>query len=96
RLFRWNCYDWLISDIEALHLPLAERRRLTALLEADGRGTPGAGAIQFADPPEPDTADPPQEPLQGPYQDPYALLEPFPFPNGFLGHRDAPAVAAAD
>ncbi|MEB3324537.1 MAG: hypothetical protein VKM17_04295, partial [Cyanobacteriota bacterium] len=77
-------------------LPLSERRRLTALLEADGRGTPGAGAIQFADPSEPDHANQLQEPLQGAYRDPYALLEPFPLPGDLQGHGEASASSADD
>jgi hypothetical protein len=96
RLFRWNCHDWLMREVEAIRLPLSERRRLTALLEADGRGTPGAGAIQFADPPEPDHANQLQEHLQGAYQDPYALLEPFPLPGGLQGHGEASASSADD
>ena len=96
RLFRWNCHDWLMREVEAIRLPLPERRRLTALLEADGRGTPGAGAIQFADPPEPAPTDQPQTPMQGTYRDPYDLLEPFLPQNGFQGHGEASAAAAAD
>ncbi len=52
RLFGWGGSSWLMREIEALQLSLAERRRLTALLEHQGQGTPGAGAVQFADPPE--------------------------------------------
>jgi hypothetical protein len=96
RLFRWNCHDWLMREVEAIRLPLSERRRLTALLEADGRGTPGAGAIQFADPPEPDPTDPAQKPLQGSYQDPYALLEPFPIQHRLQGQGEASAASADD
>ena len=50
RLFCWGGSHWLMREIEALQLPLAERRRLTALLESGGQGTAGAGALQFADP----------------------------------------------
>ena len=53
RLFGWGGSSWLMREIEALQLSLAERRRLTALLEHQGQGTPGAGALQFADPPDP-------------------------------------------
>jgi len=53
RLFGWGGSSWLMREIEALQLSLAERRRLTALLEDQGQGTPGAGALQFADPPDP-------------------------------------------
>jgi len=53
RLFGWGGSSWLMREIEALQLSLAERRRLTALLEHQGQGTPGAGALQFADSPEP-------------------------------------------
>ena len=53
RLFGWGGSSWLMREIEALQLSLAERRRLTALLEHQGQGRPGAGALQFADPPEP-------------------------------------------
>jgi hypothetical protein len=52
RLFGWGGSCWLMREIEALQLSLAERRRLTALLEHQGQGTPGAGALQFADPPD--------------------------------------------
>jgi hypothetical protein len=96
RLFRWNCHDWLMREVEALRLPLSERRRLTALLEADGRGTPGAGAIQFADPPEPDPAHQLQKPLQGAYQDPYDHLEPFPLQHRLQGQGEASAASADD
>ncbi len=61
RLFGWGGSSWLLREIEALQLSLAERRRLTALLEHQGQGTPGAGALQFADPPEP-TPSPPSGP----------------------------------
>jgi hypothetical protein len=57
RLFVWGGSSWLMREVEALQLSLAERRRLTALLEHQGQGTPGAGALQFADPPDP--PDPP-------------------------------------
>jgi hypothetical protein len=53
RLFGWGGVSWLLRDIEALQIPLAERRRLTALLEIQGQGTAGAGALQFAEPCEP-------------------------------------------
>jgi hypothetical protein len=96
RLFRWNCHDWLMREVEAIRLPLSERRRLTALLEADGRGTPGAGAIQFADPPEPDPAHQPQKPLQGAYRDPYDHLEPFPLQHRLQGQGEASAASADD
>jgi hypothetical protein len=58
RLFGWGGSSWLMREIEALQLSLAERRRLTALLESQGQGTPGAGALQFADPPEPPEPNP--------------------------------------
>jgi len=58
RLFGWGGSSWLMREIEALQLSLAERRRLTALLEHQGQGTPGAGALQFADPPEPPEPNP--------------------------------------
>jgi hypothetical protein len=66
RLFGWGCSSWLMREIEALQLTLAERRRLTALLEHQGQGTPGAGALQFAeppDPPEPPPSPPPNPPM---------------------------------
>jgi len=63
RLFGWGGSSWLMREIEALQLSLAERRRLTALLEHQGQGTPGAGALQFADPPEPTTSPPPKPPM---------------------------------
>jgi hypothetical protein len=63
RLFGWGCSSWLMREIEALQLSLAERRRLTALLEHQGQGIPGAGAIQFADPPEPTPSPPPKPPM---------------------------------
>lgn len=50
RLFGWGGASWLLRDIEALQISLAERRRLTALLEGQGQGTAGAGARQFAEP----------------------------------------------
>lgn len=53
RLFGWGGSSWLLRDIEALQIPLAERRRLTALLESQGQGIAGAGASQFAEPSEP-------------------------------------------
>jgi hypothetical protein len=96
RLFRWNCHDWLMREVEAIRLPLSERRRLTALLEADGRGTPGAGAIQFADPPEPDPANQPQKLLQAAYQDPYHHLDPFPLQHRLQGQGEASAASADD
>ena len=58
RLFGWGGSSWLMREIEALQLSLAERRRLTALLESQGQGTPGAGALQFSDPPEPPEPNP--------------------------------------
>jgi hypothetical protein len=94
RLFRWNCHDWLMREVEAIRLPLSERRRLTALLEADGRGTPGAGAIQFADPPEPDPANQPQKLLQAANQDPYHHLDPFPLQHRLQGQGEASAASA--
>lgn len=66
RLFGWGGSSWLMREIEALQLSLAERRRLTALLEHQGQGTPGAGALQFAeppDPPEPPPSPPPNPPM---------------------------------
>ena len=63
RLFGWGGSSWLMREIEALQLSLAERRRLTALLEHQGQGIPGAGALQFADPPEPTPSPPPKPPL---------------------------------
>ena len=63
RLFSWGGSSWLMREIEALQLSLAERRRLTALLESQGQGTPGAGALQFADPPEPNPSPPPKPPM---------------------------------
>jgi hypothetical protein len=53
RLFGWGGSSWLMREIEALQLSLVERRRLTALLEHQGQGSPGTGALQFADPPDP-------------------------------------------
>lgn len=53
RLFGWGGSSWLLRDIEALQIPLAERRRLTALLESQGQGIAGAGASQFAEASEP-------------------------------------------
>jgi hypothetical protein len=64
RLFGWGGSSWLMREIEALQLSLAERRCLTALLEHQGQGTPGAGALQFADPPEP------PEPTPSPHPSP--------------------------
>jgi hypothetical protein len=52
-----------MREIEALQLSLAERRRLTALLEQQGQGTPGAGAVQFAEPPEPTPSPHPSPPM---------------------------------
>lgn len=49
RLFGWGGVSWLLRDIEALQIPLTERRRLTALLESQGQGIPGAGGRQFAE-----------------------------------------------
>jgi len=63
RLFGWGGSSWLMREVEALQLPLVERRRLTALLESQGQGTPGAGALQFADAPEPTVSPPPKPPL---------------------------------
>jgi hypothetical protein len=63
RLFGWGGSSWLMREIEALQLSLAERRRLTALLEHQGQGTPGAGALQFAEPPEPTPSPPPKPPM---------------------------------
>jgi hypothetical protein len=63
RLFGWGGSSWLLRDIEALQIPLAERRRLTSLLESQGQGSPGAGALQFAEPPESAPSPPPKPPL---------------------------------
>ena len=63
RLFGWGGSSWLMREIEALQLSLVERRRLTALLEHQGQGTPGAGALQFAGPPEPTPSPPPNPPM---------------------------------
>jgi hypothetical protein len=57
RLLRWSLGSqiWCCQGIEALRLPLPERRRLAALLEAHGEGVAGTGASQFADhDPDPD------------------------------------------
>ena len=75
RLFGWGGASWLLRDIEALQIPLAERRRLTALLESQGQGTAGAGALQFAEPcepleewPDPSAAKTPQRAAPAPQQ----------------------------
>ena len=47
-LFHWDGFLWRCQGVEALRLPPAERRRLTALLEGQGIGVPGSGAVQFA------------------------------------------------
>lgn len=69
RFFTWDCTRWYVTDIQAMLLPVSERRRLTGLLEAAGQGVPGTGALQFPDPME-DPEEPPaawgaQERLEG-------------------------------
>jgi len=57
RWFFWSSGQWCIRDIQGFKVTAAERRRLTGLLEAQGEGIAGTGAIQFADP-EPEAQTP--------------------------------------
>jgi hypothetical protein len=49
RLFYWDSTHWCAIGIPALELPMAEKRRLTTLLEEEGIGRPGTAATQYAD-----------------------------------------------
>ena len=49
RLFYWDSTHWCAIGIPALELPMAEKRRLTTLLEEQGIGRPGTAATQYAD-----------------------------------------------
>jgi hypothetical protein len=50
QLFYWDTHHWCGIGIAALELTLAEKRRLTALLEASGYGLAGTAARQYAEP----------------------------------------------
>ena len=50
QLFYWDTHHWCGIGIAALELSLAEKRRLTRLLEASGYGVTGTAERQYAEP----------------------------------------------
>ena len=50
QLFYWDTHHWCGIGIAALELSLAEKRRLTGLLEASGYGVTGTAERQYAEP----------------------------------------------
>jgi hypothetical protein len=79
RFFVWDSPNWRLQAIEAYALSMAERRYFTALLEAEGEAPLGAGAFEFADPPEPAPANPAtsaQEGATGPLRGLHGHKEP--------------------
>ena len=99
RLFVWDTPNWRMRAIEAYSLSLAERRRLTGLLEDEGEAYPGAGAFEFADPPEPapaDGANSAQEPPKDPAFPHRATSRVFPREDPPRGTQRPQAQPTAD